>query len=62
MESMIETRDAMFQYVREEQSHREICLREVYSEAFKDRLKKQQYHDDAIAVDLKLVNRYIAEK
>ncbi|RXG73864.1 hypothetical protein Avbf_11942 [Armadillidium vulgare] len=32
-------------------------------EAFKDRLKKQQYHDDAmVAVDLKLVNRYIAEK
>ncbi|RXG57672.1 hypothetical protein Avbf_15492 [Armadillidium vulgare] len=31
-------------------------------EAFKDRLKKQQYHDATIAVELKLVNRYIAEK
>ncbi|RXG50809.1 hypothetical protein Avbf_17273 [Armadillidium vulgare] len=30
--------------------------------AFKDRLKKQQYHDATIAVELKLVNRYIAEK
>ncbi|KAB7504693.1 hypothetical protein Anas_14381 [Armadillidium nasatum] len=28
-------------------------------EAFKDRLKKQQYHDATIAVELKLVNRYI---
>ncbi|RXG60291.1 hypothetical protein Avbf_13266 [Armadillidium vulgare] len=26
------------------------------------RLKKQQYHDATIAVELKLVNRYIAEK
>ncbi|KAL7631498.1 UNVERIFIED_CONTAM: hypothetical protein RMT77_018197 [Armadillidium vulgare] len=31
-------------------------------EAFKDRLKKQQYHDVTIAAELKLVNRYIAEK
>ncbi|RXG54131.1 hypothetical protein Avbf_14479 [Armadillidium vulgare] len=31
-------------------------------EAFKDRLKKQQYHDATIALELKLVNRYIAEK
>ncbi|KAB7501508.1 hypothetical protein Anas_14101 [Armadillidium nasatum] len=31
-------------------------------EAFKDRLKKQQHHDATIAVELKLVNRYIAEK
>ncbi|RXG61886.1 BEN domain-containing protein 5 [Armadillidium vulgare] len=31
-------------------------------EAFKDRLKKQQYHDAMIALELKLVNRYIAEK
>ncbi|RXG60769.1 hypothetical protein Avbf_11713 [Armadillidium vulgare] len=31
-------------------------------EAFKDRLKKQQYYDATIAVELKLVNRYIAEK
>ncbi|RXG53837.1 hypothetical protein Avbf_18326, partial [Armadillidium vulgare] len=30
--------------------------------AFKDRLKKQQYHDATIALELKLVNRYIAEK
>ncbi|RXG58647.1 hypothetical protein Avbf_17945 [Armadillidium vulgare] len=29
-------------------------------EAFKDRLKKQQYHDAMIALELKLVNRYIA--
>ncbi|KAB7501345.1 BEN domain-containing protein 5 [Armadillidium nasatum] len=31
-------------------------------EAFKDRLKKQQHHDATIALELKLVNRYIAEK
>ncbi|RXG52179.1 BEN domain-containing protein 5 [Armadillidium vulgare] len=31
-------------------------------EAFKDRLKKQQYHDAMVALELKLVNRYIAEK
>ncbi|RXG54840.1 BEN domain-containing protein 5 [Armadillidium vulgare] len=31
-------------------------------EAFKDRLKKQQYHDAMIALELKLVNRYIVEK
>ncbi|RXG61938.1 hypothetical protein Avbf_18647 [Armadillidium vulgare] len=31
-------------------------------EAFKDRLKKQQYHDAIIAVELELGNRYIAEK
>ncbi|RXG54518.1 hypothetical protein Avbf_10845 [Armadillidium vulgare] len=30
--------------------------------AFKDGLKKQQYHDATIALELKLVNRYIAEK
>ncbi|RXG73527.1 hypothetical protein Avbf_02790 [Armadillidium vulgare] len=28
-------------------------------ESFKDRLKKQQYHDAMIALELKLVNRYI---
>ncbi|RXG57782.1 BEN domain-containing protein 5 [Armadillidium vulgare] len=31
-------------------------------EAFKGRLKKQQYHDAMIALELKLVNRYIVEK
>ncbi|RXG72412.1 hypothetical protein Avbf_09234 [Armadillidium vulgare] len=31
-------------------------------ESFKDRLKKQQYHDAMIALELKLVNRYISEK
>ncbi|RXG52757.1 hypothetical protein Avbf_18826 [Armadillidium vulgare] len=31
-------------------------------EAFKGRLKKQQYHDAMIALELKLVNRYISEK
>ncbi|RXG70489.1 hypothetical protein Avbf_05296 [Armadillidium vulgare] len=30
--------------------------------AFKGRLKKQQYHDAMIALELKLVNRYIVEK
>ncbi|RXG55550.1 hypothetical protein Avbf_17763 [Armadillidium vulgare] len=34
----------------------------IEEKAFKDRLKKQQYHDATIAVELKLVNRYIAEK
>ncbi|RXG53334.1 BEN domain-containing protein 5 [Armadillidium vulgare] len=31
-------------------------------EAFKDKLKKQQYHDTTIALELNLVKRYIAEK
>ncbi|RXG58445.1 hypothetical protein Avbf_13933 [Armadillidium vulgare] len=31
-------------------------------EAFKDRLKKQQYYDAMVALELKLVYRYIAEK
>ncbi|RXG60768.1 hypothetical protein Avbf_11714 [Armadillidium vulgare] len=34
----------------------------IEKKAFKDRLKKQQYHDATIALELKLVNRYIAEK
>ncbi|RXG51248.1 hypothetical protein Avbf_13023 [Armadillidium vulgare] len=37
-------------------------IKKIKKEAFKDRLKKQQYHDSTIALELKLVNRYIAGK
>ncbi|RXG51109.1 hypothetical protein Avbf_12883 [Armadillidium vulgare] len=35
---------------------------DLSQQAFKGRLKKQQYHDAMIALELKLVNRYIVEK
>ncbi|RXG62369.1 Histone H4 [Armadillidium vulgare] len=52
----------MLKVLLQETTEIKASLKTTLEEAFKDRLKKQQYHDVTIAAELKLVNRYIAEK
>ncbi|RXG61368.1 hypothetical protein Avbf_12417, partial [Armadillidium vulgare] len=52
----------MLKVLLQETTEIKASLKTTLEEAFKDRLKKQQYHDAMIALELKLVNRYIVEK